>query len=86
MQLSADDISVSHRLSRLIFFGEHSLRRVLTAYIDHFHRERNQRMTVKTTDSSLSRANGAQISYVAVGDSCGVEPGAAQLNLTWSIC
>jgi transposase InsO family protein len=28
-------------LSRLIFFGEHSLRRALTEYIDHFHRERN---------------------------------------------
>ena len=27
-------------LSRLIFFGEHSLRRALTEYIDHFHRER----------------------------------------------
>jgi len=28
-------------LSRLIFFGEHSLRRALTEYIDHFHGERN---------------------------------------------
>src|SRR5215467_9143539 len=28
-------------LSRLIFFREHSLRRALTEYIDHFHRERN---------------------------------------------
>ena len=28
-------------LSRLIFFGEHSLRRAVTEYIDHFHRERN---------------------------------------------
>ena len=28
-------------LSRLIFFGEHSLCRALTEYIDHFHRERN---------------------------------------------
>jgi hypothetical protein len=28
-------------LSRLIFFGEHSLRRGLTEYIDHFHREQN---------------------------------------------
>jgi hypothetical protein len=28
-------------LWRLIFFGEHSLRRPLTAYIDHFHQERN---------------------------------------------
>jgi hypothetical protein len=28
-------------LSRLIFFGEQSLRRALTEYIDHFHRERN---------------------------------------------
>jgi hypothetical protein len=28
-------------VSRLIFFGEHSLRRALTEYIDHFHRERN---------------------------------------------
>jgi hypothetical protein len=29
-------------LLRLIFFGEHSLRRALTEYIDHFHGERNQ--------------------------------------------
>ena len=28
-------------LSRVIFFGEQSLRRALTEYIDHFHRERN---------------------------------------------
>ena len=28
-------------LSRLIFFGENSLRRALTQYIDHYHRERN---------------------------------------------
>jgi hypothetical protein len=28
-------------LSRLIFFGEQSLRRALTEYIDHFHGERN---------------------------------------------
>jgi hypothetical protein len=28
-------------LSRLIFSGEHSLRRALTEYIDHFHGERN---------------------------------------------
>ena len=28
-------------LSRLIFFGEQSLRRALTEYIEHFHRERN---------------------------------------------
>jgi hypothetical protein len=28
-------------LSRLIFFGEHSLRRALMEYIDHFHGERN---------------------------------------------
>ena len=28
-------------LSRLIFFGEHSLHRALTEYIDHFQRERN---------------------------------------------
>ena len=28
-------------LSRLIFFGEHSLRRALREYIDHFHGERN---------------------------------------------
>jgi len=27
--------------SRLIFFGEESLRRALTEYIDHFHGERN---------------------------------------------
>ena len=28
-------------LSRLIFFGENSLRRALTRYIEHYHRERN---------------------------------------------
>lgn len=28
-------------LSKLILFGERSLRRVLTEFLDHFHRERN---------------------------------------------
>lgn len=27
--------------SRLIFFGESSLRRALTQYLEHYHRERN---------------------------------------------
>ena len=28
-------------LSRMIFFGEDSLRRAITAYLDHYHTERN---------------------------------------------
>ena len=31
----------SESLSRMIFFGENSLRRAVTAYLDHFHAERN---------------------------------------------
>jgi transposase InsO family protein len=31
----------SESLSRMIFFGENSLRRAVTAYLDHYHAERN---------------------------------------------
>ncbi len=31
----------SHCTSRLIFFGENSLRRALSQYVEHFHAERN---------------------------------------------
>ena len=31
----------SESLSRLIFFGEKSLRRTVTTYLEHYHSERN---------------------------------------------
>ena len=31
----------SETLSRMIFFGEKSLRRAVTAYLEHYHAERN---------------------------------------------
>lgn len=31
----------SERLSRMIFFGEHSVRRAVSAYLFHYHDERN---------------------------------------------
>jgi hypothetical protein len=31
-------------LSKLILFGEASLRRALTAFIDHYHQERNHQL------------------------------------------
>jgi transposase InsO family protein len=31
----------SECLSRMVFFGEQSLRRAVCAYLDHYHRERN---------------------------------------------
>ena len=31
----------SECLSRMLFFGENSLRRAVSAYLDHYHRERN---------------------------------------------
>jgi hypothetical protein len=34
-------ISKGKTLSKLILFGEASLRRALTAFIDHYHQERN---------------------------------------------
>jgi hypothetical protein len=40
-------------LSRVIFFGQQSLRRALTEYIDHFHGERNHQG--KREQASVSR-------------------------------
>jgi len=51
-------------LSRLIFFGEHSLRRPLTEYIEHFHRER----IIRGKGTSFCFPNHADRSKAAAGE------------------
>ena len=51
-------------LSKLILFGERSLRHVLTEYTAHFHRERNHqgrenRILLPTPEDRIGKTNGA---------------------------
>ena len=60
-------------LSKLILFGEASLRRALTDFIDHFHAERNHQGKDNVSSSRRKRlaSKSPEAEYAAAGASAG---------------
>ena len=61
-----EDHAVRFGQEHLIFFGEHSLRRALAEYIDHFH----QNGIIRTKGTSFCFQHHADRSIAAAGELC----------------